>query len=187
MDRPETDNKRVSKTLSYWLRHEPEAAGLQLDGEGWTKTNVILAALRSAGMCVDASMLSEVVSRSDKKRFEMSEYGSRIRARQGHSVAVEAGWEQADPPSLLYHGTVECFVEPIMREGLLPRARHHVHLSPDIETAKQVGSRRGKPVIFEVAAGALANAGGKFFLSSNGVWLVSYVPPTHLKPLESEE
>lgn len=177
---------RISKSLSYWLRHAPEAVGLSLDGEGWADVMAVLRALRSAGVPADEATLREVVSGSDKQRFELSDDVSRIRARQGHSIEVEAGWVRASPPPLLYHGTVERFLGAILSEGLLPRSRHHVHLSPDIETAKQVGSRRGMPIILEVTAGALAEEGEPFFLSANGVWLVRHVPPKHLKALSAD-
>ncbi|MFI7106201.1 RNA 2'-phosphotransferase [Nonomuraea sp. NPDC050227] len=69
----------------------------------------------------------------------------------------------------------------IRREGLRPMSRHHVHLSPDRETAVRVGARRGRPVVLAVAAGDM-HAGGHLFLrSDNGVWLTAHVPPGHLR------
>ena len=59
-------------------------------------------------------------------------------------------------------------------------ARHHVHLSPDIATARAVGSRRGRPVILRVAAGRMHADGHVFYLSANGVWLTDEVPPQYL-------
>jgi putative RNA 2'-phosphotransferase len=35
-------------------------------------------------------------------------------------------------------------------QGLIPKRRLYVHLSSDIVTAKKVGSRHGKPVIYQV-------------------------------------
>lgn len=174
-------NKTISKTLSYWLRHAPEAADLELDGAGWADTGLVLAAFDKTGSPTSEAELRALVEQSDKQRFELSDDGSRIRARQGHSIKVDAEWEAASPPETLYHGTVERFLAPIFSEGLRPQARHHVHLSPDVETATRVGARRGKPVVLEVAARAMHAEGAEFFLSSNGVWLVSHVPPAHLR------
>lgn len=173
-------NKTLSKTLSYWLRHAPEAADLNLDHAGWADTGAVLAALARSGPGVSMSDLHDLVEQSDKNRFELSTDGLRIRARQGHSIKVDADWEAATPPETLYHGTVERFLEPILREGLRPQARHHVHLSSDVETARAVGARRGQPIVLEVAAGAMHASGTAFFLSSNGVWLVEHVPAEHL-------
>ena len=73
--------------------------------------------------------------------------GELIRANQGHSVEVDLQLEEREPPEMLYHGTVERFLPSILEAGLVRGKRHHVHLSKDVETARKVGARRGKPVI----------------------------------------
>ena len=124
-----------------------------------------------------------MVAASDKNRFEWSPDGAALRARQGHSLPVDLGWPAADPPDLLYHGTVARFIPAILAEGLKPRARHHVHLSPDPQTAAEVGARRGAPVVLRVRARAMADAGFTFRLSGNGIWLADQVPPGYLERL----
>src|SRR5271166_5362184 len=64
--------------------------------------------------------------------------------------------------------------------GLVRGKRHHVHLSKDVETARKVGARRGKPVILTVDAGRMHKEGHKFLLSANGVWLTDSVAPAYL-------
>lgn len=168
---------KISKSLSYWLRHAPDAGDITLDANGWTTVESVLAALGSKGLPNTIDALLMTVAGNDKQRFELSDDQSKIRARQGHSVEVDAEWPQAEPPEFLYHGTAEKFLDAIMVEGLKPMARLHVHLSPDIETAAKVGSRRGKPVILRVAAAKLAARSESFYLTSNGVWLTAHVPP----------
>lgn len=155
-----------------------------MDSEGWVDTKAVLAALRHEGLPGEFEHLSLVVTTSDKKRFEFSSDCDRIRARQGHSVTVEADWKPTAPPLVLYHGTVDRFMASILSHGLLPQARHHVHLSSDIETARNVGARRGKPIIFEVQTGQLVEAGSAFFQSGNGVWLTAHVPASALRLLD---
>ncbi|MGE9268981.1 MAG: RNA 2'-phosphotransferase, partial [Verrucomicrobiales bacterium] len=58
--------------------------------------------------------------------------------------------------------------------------RHHVHLSPDRQTARQVGARHGKPVVLEIAAALMRRHDYLFFQSENGVWLTEHVPPDYL-------
>ncbi|RSV39641.1 RNA 2'-phosphotransferase [Sphingomonas sp. ABOLD] len=170
--------QKLSKLLSYWLRHAPEAADLALDEAGWASVESVRAALAREG--ADPTLLEQVVADSDKQRFELSPDGTRVRARQGHSISVDLDWPIATPPETLYHGTVERFLEAIFAEGLKPMARHHVHLSPDVETAARVGERRGAPVLLRIAAGEMARHGTVFRLSTNGVWLVEAVPPAFL-------
>ncbi len=83
-------------------------------------------------------------------------------------------------PEIMNHGTVGRFLPSIRAEGLNKGKRHHVHLSRDVETARKVGARRGKPVILEVAAVRMHREGHTFLLSANGVWLTDAVPPCYL-------
>ena len=177
------DSRRISKSLSYWLRHKPDAAGLTLDPAGWASVDRVLAALADAGLTDRLAALEQVVATNDKARFEFSDDGRLIRARQGHSLDVDLDWPLADPPEHLFHGTVDRFLDAILRDGLKPMARHHVHLSPDVAAAQAVGARRGKPVVLRVTAGEMARVGHQFRLSANGVWLTATVPPAFLERL----
>jgi putative RNA 2'-phosphotransferase len=171
----EKDMIRLSKRLSRHLRHAPEEIGLTLDGAGWVEIDVLLAAL---GRGVTRAQVLEVVARNDKQRFAID--GERIRASQGHSVAVELDLPVAEPPPVLYHGTVAKVLPEIRRDGLLPMNRHDVHLSATTETAERVGARRGKPVVLTVDAAAMRADGHEFRVSANGVWLTPHVPPRYL-------
>lgn len=175
------DNKRLSKLLSYILRHRPDEYGVELDEAGWVDVSVLLEALAARGKAASREQLWSVVKNSDKQRFAFNEDGSRIRANQGHSVDVELGYNPAEPPTVLFHGTVEKFLESIRTSGLLRGERHHVHLSPDKVTASKVGQRRGRPVILQVDAAAMHADEHAFFVSDNGVWLTAHVPPRYIR------
>ena len=161
----------TSKFLSLVLRHRPGVIGIELDNEGWVAVEDLLAACAQYGRAVSREQLDAVVRTNDKQRFAFSADGSRIRANQGHSVPVDLGLVPAEPPELLYHGTVQRSLESIRRDGLVKGNRHHVHLSPDIQTATKVGQRRGRPVVLVIEAGRMFRDGHEFFRSENGVWL----------------
>lgn len=169
-----------SKFLSLVLRHQPEAIGVVLDPQGWIDVDVLLNAMAKHGHPLDFSDLERLVRESDKKRFALNEDGKRIRANQGHSVEVDLALSPQVPPEVLYHGTVDRFLDSIKATGLEKRERHHVHLSSDIETAMKVGQRRGKPVLLEIRSGDMHRAGHVFFVSDNGVWLTDRVPAEFL-------
>src|SRR5512139_3308987 len=171
---------KVSKYLSRHLRHQPGRIGLALDEAGWVEVAGLLAACARHSFPVGEEELRQVVAGNDKQRFAFDETGTRIRASQGHTVEVSLGLPVATPPDRLYHGTVERFAGAIRREGLRPMKRHDVHLSSDVETARKVGARRGRPVILKIDAAAMAAAGHEFRVSANGVWLVAYVPPGYI-------
>ena len=167
----------TSKFLSYVLRHEPQAIGLTLDSEGWADIANLIDGAKRAGKTIDRDLILQVVDSSDKKRFTISEDGLRIRAAQGHSIkTVAITYPEKVPPEFLYHGTATRFLESILKEGLRPGERHHVHLSQDAQTAIAVGQRYGKPVVLKIEALRMHQQGFKFFLADNGVWLTDQVP-----------
>jgi len=168
---------RTSKFLSLVLRHDPGKIGIVLDDAGWTDVAALLAACAVHGVVITRAELDQLVASSDKQRYALSPDGARIRANQGHSVDVDLDLPSATPPARLYHGTVADVLSAIRAEGLTRRARHHVHMSADLETALKVGGRRGKAVILNVRAQEMEAAGHVFFRSANGVWLTDHVPP----------
>jgi putative RNA 2'-phosphotransferase len=175
---------RISKYLSLVLRHEPSAAGLTLDAEGWVAVDELLTGAARHGFSFAREELDEIVQTNDKQRFAFSADASRIRANQGHSLSIDLGLQAETPPAVLYHGTVQRSLSSIMTTGLQKRARQHVHLSADVATALRVGGRRGRPVVLEVASAGMHAAGFAFFRSANGVWLTDEVPPQFLSRFE---
>jgi len=171
---------RLSKFLSKHLRHAPAAIGLTLQEGGWVAVPDLLAACAAHGHPLTRDELDDLVEDSDKQRFAFDASGQRLRAQQGHSVAVDLQLPPAVPPALLYHGTAPAALPAIRREGLQKMSRHHVHLTADETTAHRVGQRRGRPVLLTVQAAALHAAGGVFYQAGNGVWLIDAVPPQYL-------
>jgi putative RNA 2'-phosphotransferase len=171
---------RFSKFISLVVRHQPEKYGLTLDEHGWAQIDDLIAVANRAGVPLTHAALQQIVAQNDKQRFAISADGHAIRARQGHSIAVDLELLPIEPPEQLYHGTAERFVPAILAQGLLRRSRQHVHLSADLPTAIKVGQRHGKPVVFTVASGTMHRDGYHFYRSENGVWLVESVPVAYL-------
>ncbi|MFB9447816.1 RNA 2'-phosphotransferase [Dactylosporangium vinaceum] len=171
---------KISKRMSKALRHEPARAGLTLDAAGWVPVDEFLAAMH-----LDRATLDAVVAGNDKQRFAVAVGADgieRIRANQGHSIPVELGLEESQPPEMLFHGTAAASLSSILATGLNRGGRHHVHLSPDTATAARVGARRGgATVILTVLAGDMARGGHTFYRSQNGVWLTDEVPPEFIR------
>ena len=135
-------------------------------------------------------VLIEIVKTDNKQRYGVMIRGHElmIRCRQGHSIPwIEMDYEQASPPDKLFHGTIDTHLNSIMKEGLKPMARNHVHLSADLKTAKAVaGRRRGQAtkVILSVDTAQMREDGYVFYLSENCVWLTDHVPPKYLQIAE---
>ena len=171
---------KVSKYLTKDLRHAPQELGLTLQPGGWVPVDDLLNATERNGFSITYDELVDCVETNDKQRFAFDVSGEMIRANQGHSVEVDLQLEGREPPETLFHGTVERFLPSILKEGLVRGKRHHVHLSRDVETARKVGARRGKPIILQVDAGRMHREGHTFWLSANGVWLTDAAPPGYL-------
>lgn len=173
--------KQISKFMSLVLRHKPETIGLELDENGWANVQEMIDKMNATGAEVDIELLYTIVATNDKKRFAFNEDKTMIRANQGHSIEVELDLKEVQPPALLYHGTVEKFIDSIRMEGLKKMERQHVHLSKDITTATNVGNRRGKAIVLKIDAAKMHADGFAFYLSENEVWLTDEVPVQYIQ------
>lgn len=170
----------LSRFLSLVLRHRPDAIGLALDNQGWADVDELLARAAAAGTPIEPADLMRVVAENDKQRFALSADGTRIRASQGHSIAVDLALPPRVPPAVLFHGTASRFVASIRRQGLVAGQRHDVHLSMDEAAARAVGTRYGVPVVLAIDAARMAADGHVFRVSDNGVWLTERVPVRYI-------
>lgn len=168
----------ISRRLSYALRHSPEKYGLTLSSEGWVNVDLLTAHPDLPNQPV----LEEIVRTDSKGRYQFSDDGSQIRATQGHSTAqVDINHSVRTPPVVLYHGSATKNEKSILKRGIVPYKRHHVHLSADYDTALEVGARHGSPIVFIVDTRRMMAAGFKFMQSPNGVWLCDYVPVEYIE------
>lgn len=167
-----------SKKLAFLLRHD--SLGFEqgkIDKEGFRNVNELIS-----DQNFTIELLEKIVNSDSKGRYEFNQEHTKIRARQGHSIPVDVGLEEKEPPEYLYHGTSTRFMDSIFEEGLKPQSRLYVHLSQDLETARKVGLRHGgQLLILTIKTGEMARDGIKFFQSKNGVWLVEKIDTKYIK------
>ncbi len=171
---------KLSVFISLVLRHQPDAAGIQLDEHGWANVDELIEGISKTGRTIDMDILEEIVRTDNKQRYSFNDDKTLIRANQGHSILVDVELEEKQPPQYLYHGTADRFLDSIMAEGLKPMSRLYVHLSVDEEMAMKVGKRHGKPVVLKIKTEEMWKDGIKFYLSQNGVWLTKYVDTKYI-------
>jgi len=172
--------ERLSRFLSYILRHEPEKFGLSPNGDGYVSIESLLDQIKKKDRWrwVTKQHIIEVVERSDKKRFEI--VGNKIRALYGHTFETVIHYQPVTPPEHLFHGTARRNVEKIEQEGLLPMKRQYVHLSVTPEDACKVGLRKDKnPAILKVSALKAHNQGIKFYTAGD-LFLAKRIPRKYL-------
>lgn len=170
----------TSKYIALILRHKPEEIGISLDEHGWANVSELIEGI-SKTYPFNMDMLEEIVKTDNKQRYSFNEGHTLIRANQGHSIPVDVELEEVIPPEILYHGTGEKFVSSIDQQGLIPKSRLYVHISGDKDTARTVGMRHGKPVIYRIKSGDMHKDGYVFYKSVNGVWLTKEVPTKYLE------
>ncbi|MBO5019294.1 MAG: RNA 2'-phosphotransferase [Clostridia bacterium] len=174
---------KLSRYLSYILRHKPEAAGITLTKDGYARVSDLIKGINNTGRYIDMDLLEEIVRTDEKGRYSFNIDKTMIRANQGHSLPVKIHFETVSPddvPEFLLHGTSTNIKDEIYKYGIKPMTRQHVHLSADIETAETVGKRHGKPYIFQIDSRKMAKDGIPFYLSENNVWMTDYVHPKYI-------
>ena len=160
------------KELAFLLRHDVDSfeKGL-IDKNGWREVSELVKHHGYTNELVD-----EIVETNNKQRYEYDDQKTHIRARQGHSIPVEVELTEVTDCDILWHGTSADALNSIIREGLKPQSRLHVHLSKDKETAEKVGKRHGKYIgVIKINAPQMLKDGVKIWLSNNGVYLTKYV------------
>ena len=172
---------KLGRYISLILRHHPEVIGIELDEHGWADVEQLIEGVAKNNQGFSMETLEEIVATNNKNRYSFNADKTKIRANQGHSISVDVELEEKEPPEFLWHGTGEKYVDSIDEQGLISKNRLYVHLSNDIETAKNVGKRHGKVVIYKVRTGQMYQDGYRFYRSVNGVWLTKHVPVQYLK------
>jgi len=169
---------RLSRFLSFLLRHRPPEFPLVFDRQGFVPWGDLVARVQARFPDAEEKDIRAIVEGSDKQRFELR--GDKVRATYGHSFAVDLGGESVTPPEKLYYGTARDLAQGVLRDGLKPRGRAYVHLSAGIDDAVAVGRRRDpSPAVIVVAARA-AHEDGVEFYASGPLFLAAAIPPQFL-------
>ncbi|KAF2356192.1 Phosphotransferase KptA/Tpt1 [Trinorchestia longiramus] len=187
-----TNSKRVklSKALSFHLRHGGERQGVPLDPQGWANLNTLLNKPQFYG--TDVATIKDIVLSCPKQRFALKEEDGQhfIRANQGHSlsdITIDLEELHADTlPEILVHGTYMKHWNSIKTEGLSRMRRQHIHLAAGLPGQDGVisGMRTNCQLhIFVDGPKALVD-GYKFFKSANNVILCpgsesGFLPPKY--------
>lgn len=172
---------RLSKFLSYMLRHRPDRYGLAMDEEGFTDLESVWEQVEKRfGTRFARQDIIRLVEDMPEGKQRLEIRDERIRAMYGHSK-VDVEYPPVEPPELLYHGTTPEAVKFIRKEGLTSQKRQFVHLSTTVERASNVATRHGKPVLLRIRALDAYNAGHVFHHPEPQHFLVRIVPPEFIE------
>ena len=187
--------RTMGTTICYALRHNPRKLQLDMQKKGaWVDAIQLISRFNARytdkSFHLNLPVLMELVRTDGKQRYGVKKQGNQlfIRCNQGHSIPwIEMEYQVMQPPEYLYHGTSWGFMSSIQADGLKPMERQMVHLSWDVETARQVGGRKkryGDIAILRIAAQKRWQDGGMFYLSENNIWLADKIEVKYLQVME---
>ncbi|KAJ1720327.1 Protein transport protein Sec24B [Coemansia biformis] len=173
---------RLSKLLSYILRHGAAQEGLTLRDDGSICVDELMRHPKFASTTFD--QIKHVVDTNDKKRYVLFQETTAgtgptwfIRAAQGHTLKVNElpliKITADNVPACIVHGTTRDKLPAIQRTGLSRMARNHIHFATGLAADRKVISgMRATADTFIYIDGQRALADGiEFYQSENGVIL----------------
>lgn len=176
---------RLSKSLSWLLRHGAMSSGLQMRPDGYARVSDVLA----SPMFKDVTFLQlqDMVNRDQKGRFHLMFEPQLpasshvpdvwwIRANQGHSMKdVKLDMRpilSAADILMAVHGTTRRAWESIATQGLSKMNRNHIHLAQGVPGSGVIsGMRATAQILIFIDVQKALDAGIHFHLSENGVVL----------------
>ncbi|CAM9651884.1 unnamed protein product, partial [Discosporangium mesarthrocarpum] len=188
--RTESENVKVSKRLTYALRHGSENLNLQLRPDGFVPLEDLLRLPMFRGVCRED--IEQIVGNDPKGRLSLCKEGDveLIRANQGHSVQGLVDPEKlltrvvdASEVPVCVHGTFKQYWDSILSGGLSRMGRTHIHFATGLPEESGVisGMRSSCQLLIYVDIGAAMRDGIVFYRSSNNVILTGTsflsVPP----------
>jgi putative RNA 2'-phosphotransferase len=173
--------ERITRSLAFMLRHQPETFDLELDPHGYADIDEVVRALNERlGEPVEEEDVREAVSSGDRPRYEIQ--GERIRALYGHSIPVEPG-PSTKPPEFLFVAVPEQELERARRFGLRGGRRRFLHLALTKDDAAESGRRTSRDYTVLMIHALDAWEEGISFYDRVALWLAEEVP-THLIDVE---
>ena len=170
--------ERITRSLAYMLRHQPEEFGLEVDKQGWAALSDVVHALNEKlGEDVEEADVHAAVDSGDRKRYEIQ--GDRVRALYGHSIEIEPG-EPSEPPEHVYVGVSRMDADRAARHGLRSGRRRFLHLATTIEDAIDMGKRLGREYAVVTVNAREAHEGGIHFWDRYSLWLSDPIPTDYL-------
>lgn len=175
---------KISKFLSWLLRHGINDRKLDMDSEGFVSLDDVMKQSEMTEISIED--IQHVVDTNDKKRFTIEERTNGeykkiyIRANQGHSkdIGDKINDENLltlikEPLALCIHGTDMKSYHSIKKMGISPMKRKHIHFALSIGDDVISGIRGSAKVLIYIDMDKAMKCGKTFYLSSNKVILTS--------------
>ncbi len=170
--------ERITRSLAYMLRHQPEEFDLELDDHGFAEVDDVVCALNERlGEPVREQDVVDALAAGDRARYEIQD--GRIRALYGHSIAINPG-EPSEPPELLFIGLSATDAGRAARNGLQGGRRTFLHLAKTREDAEETAKRLGGDWAVITVRARAASEDGVNFYDRQALFLSDFIPTDFL-------
>lgn len=183
-DISESEREKISKYLSFLLRHCAKKQNLQISVDGFVEVDAILRLPQSSKFSkLNREMIeSFVYNHNGLKRFELKTVDNNlhIRACYGHSIKDVDETQMMQPitnpedfPLVIYLTSNEC-LPSIQKEGINKMNKIHIHFwteYPDKKLIKIPGRQENLDAFIEIDLRKAMEDGVKFFIASDGILL----------------
>jgi putative RNA 2'-phosphotransferase len=170
--------ERISRFLTFLLRHRPKEYPLVFDKRGFVDWGDLVEMVQERFYDVTEAQIRAVVTDSEKQRFELID--GKVRATYGHSFPVDLAGTATTPPARLYYGAARDLAHSMLRDGLKPRDRQYVHLSLTAEEAESVARRQDPAPALLIVDAQAAHNDGVVFYQSGPLFLAASIPAKFL-------
>ena len=168
--------KKISKTLSYILRHGALKYRLEINEYGYIKIQNILLLRQFSGVSLDD--IFEIVYDDSKGRYtiKQSQDDYYIKANQGHTINIPnleltRITNASDYPVVIHGTTYRNWLLIKDSFGIHRMKRNHIHLAVGEPNNARSGIRRDSSIIIYIDLKKAIDSGIKFFISPNNVIL----------------
>ncbi len=173
---------RLSKLLSFVLRHRPDAIGIELDADGWTDATLLVERINTSKRLerpIDRGDLDKVLADDAGARFALE--GNRVRAREGHTSpqVLLAKAAPVEAPEFLFFGVLRDKLGRLLTpRGLEPERGRMLRLHTSERAARRAAlqGKRGRTRIFVIEGQRAQRSGVPFLRGEAGVLLASAIP-----------
>ncbi|ORX66166.1 phosphotransferase KptA/Tpt1 [Linderina pennispora] len=188
----QTPPVKLSKLLSYLLRHGAAKEGLSLRDDGSIQLSTLLEHPKLRSTTFD--QIKHVVDTNDKKRYALFQdpaTSTCIKIKQPPLTKLTP----ATLPANVIHGTTRAKYALIQQQGLSRMGRTHIHFATGLAGEQQVisGMRVSANTFIYVDAVRAMQDGIDFYLSENGVVLSAgegdsgVIPPEYFSKVEFKD
>lgn len=173
----------AKKIIHKILRHKPDIINLNIDKNGWARTDELIEKLKEIDIDIMMINLIKHAEQTNKFIFSCKKY-KKIRAAYGHSLGLKLSdlfGSPIKPGKYLYHGTSTSNIPSILKEGIRKMDRDHTFMTSNVTLAIKYGFMKDNDVsILIIDAEKMYYDYKNIYAAHDETWLTEQVYPNYI-------